>query len=121
MEKMKGFLPTWSVNAIAQAAGLWCLENESFLADCRELIRRDHLLWVAGLQLRGLEPLPSNSIFTMLRLPNAQDLMSLLWRKHKILVRSCSSYGLPHWIRLAIRPQAEQERFFQAYDQEHTP
>ncbi len=118
IEALRAVLPTWSVNAFAQAAGLYCLEREDFLEESRQRIFQDKQNFMNALKQRDLEPLPSQSIFVMLKVPNAETLAGQLWERYQILVRSCASYGFPDWWRLAVRPDEEQARFFQVLDQE---
>jgi histidinol-phosphate/aromatic aminotransferase/cobyric acid decarboxylase-like protein len=111
-------IPTWSVNSLAQAAGLWIAQNHERLAASRQLLLEDSQRLEAGLKERSLHYVPSQTVFTMLRPPRAAELISALWKRHRILVRSCASYGLPHWLRVAARPQSELQRFWKALDEE---
>jgi histidinol-phosphate/aromatic aminotransferase/cobyric acid decarboxylase-like protein len=111
-------IPTWSVNSLAQAAGLWIVEHHEKLARSRELLLNDHQLLEAGLQERSIPYVPSQTIFTLLKPKNPDLLIARLWNQHRILVRSCASYDLPAWIRVAARPQTELQRFWKALDEE---
>jgi histidinol-phosphate/aromatic aminotransferase/cobyric acid decarboxylase-like protein len=111
-------IPTWSVNNLAQAAGLWIVEHHERLTRSRELLLNDHQLLEAGLQQRSLPYVPSQTIFTLFQPRNAESLIGRFWNQHRILVRSCASYDLPHWIRVAARPQTELQRFWKALDEE---
>jgi histidinol-phosphate/aromatic aminotransferase/cobyric acid decarboxylase-like protein len=111
-------IPTWSVNSLAQAAGLWITQHHERLARSRDLLLNDHTRLEEGFQQRSIPYVPSQTIFTLLCPPRADQLMERLWNQHRILVRSCASYGLPQWIRVAARPQAELQRFWKALDEE---
>lgn len=111
-------IPTWSVNSLAQAAGLWIAQHHERLAESRALLLNDRVRLEEGLQQRSIPYVPSQTIFTLLRPHDAEDLIGRLWKQQRILVRSCASYGLPHWIRVAARPQAEMQRFWKALDEE---
>jgi histidinol-phosphate/aromatic aminotransferase/cobyric acid decarboxylase-like protein len=111
-------IPTWSVNSLAQAAGLWITQHHDRLNLSRKLLLADHASLEEGLRQRSIAFVPSQTIFTMLRPPHAADLMRRLWQRHRVLVRCCASYGLPAWIRVAARPQTELQRFWQALDEE---
>jgi histidinol-phosphate aminotransferase len=111
-------IPTWSVNSLAQAAGLWITQNHERLAASRQLLLEDRQSLEEGFQARALHFVPSQTVFTMLRPPRAADLVERLWKRHRILLRSCASYGLPHWLRVAARPQSELQRFWKALDEE---
>ncbi len=115
---MRAQIPGWSVSALAQVAALHCAQNDAFLDSSRSKIAADKQLFEAALRERHLNPLPTASIYLMLAVPEAQQRAARLWKNHRVLVRSCSSYAYPDWWRLAIRPAAEQERFFAAFDEE---
>jgi len=115
-QKIQAEIPTWSVNALAQTAGLWCLHQSAFLATSCQQLLEDRLSWEHEFTLRGYPTLPSSTIFFMLRIPDAVPLAERLLSCHQILVRSCQSYAWPNWWRLAARPLTERIRFFQAFD-----
>lgn len=118
MTRIQAEIPTWSVNSLAQAAGLWICEHSERLAAPRENLFSDHRAMEAELQQRKLSYCPSSTLFTMLRPPHAQSLQEKLWQNHQIIVRSCRSYGLPDWWRLAACPAPSRKRFWTAFDQE---
>ncbi len=111
-------IPTWSVNSLAQAAGYWITQNHERLGPGRDLLLQDRQRLEEGLQERSIPFAPSATIFTLLRPHRAEHLIHVLWNRHRILVRSCASYGLPQWIRVAARPHAELQRFWNALDEE---
>lgn len=117
VHELSQHIPTWSVNSLAQAAGLWITQHHDRLSPSRKLLLADRARLEEGLRQRSITFVPSQTIFTMLRPPHAADLMTRLWHRHRILVRSCASYGLPGWIRVAARPEAELQRFWQALDE----
>jgi histidinol-phosphate/aromatic aminotransferase/cobyric acid decarboxylase-like protein len=118
LREMAQDIPTWSVNSLAQAAGIWITQHHERLASSRDRLLEDRMRLEEGLKERGIPYIPSQTIFTLLRPPHAESLIQTLWDRHRILVRSCASYGLPHWIRVAARPQLEQQRFWKALDEE---
>lgn len=120
IERLQAEIPNWSVNSFAQAAGLWCLQHSDFLLQSRENLLAERQLWEAELAARGLRFLASSTIFLMLQPPEpgASALAEAFLRRHRILVRGCSSYGWPDWWRIAIRGPVERQRFFQALDSE---
>ncbi|WP_176736853.1 pyridoxal phosphate-dependent aminotransferase [Oligoflexus tunisiensis] len=118
VHEMAQEIPTWSVNSLAQAAGIWITQNHERLAESRQLLLEDRQRLEEGLQERAFYFAPSQTVFTMLRSPRAAELIAGLWQHHRILLRSCASYGLPHWLRVAARPQPELQRFWKALDEE---
>jgi len=99
---------SWSVNTLAQAAGIAALDNDGY---------REMTLKVTGKQKRILEEgfsclntyyVPSSANYYLLRLPNARDVKGYLENKG-ILVRDCSNFkGLDHtYIRVAVKSSGQ--------------
>ncbi|HSW58987.1 MAG TPA: histidinol-phosphate transaminase [Dehalococcoidales bacterium] len=99
LEKVK---PPWNVSSIAQAAGLFVLEQDDYLESMRAKIAEAGRYLKANLLRLGLKPLPSSANFFLVRVGDAAGLRRALLA-HAILVRDCTSFGLPHYIRLAVR------------------
>jgi len=97
----------WAVGAHAIAAAMvvsWTLPAEvrARVASWRERL-------AAALPACGLHPLPSETNFLLVHVgPAAAGLIQALARR-RIAVRSCASFGLPEYIRLAVRPPAERD------------
>ncbi|MGQ9716177.1 MAG: pyridoxal phosphate-dependent aminotransferase [Anaerolineae bacterium] len=107
--------PPWSVNGAAQAAGLAALDA---LDDYRDTWRRLHALaeeFRHALLHRGLAVLPSATHFFLVRTGDGDGTREALWRE-RILVRSCRSFGLPAYIRLATRLPEENKRLLSALE-----
>lgn len=107
-------LPSWNVNGLAQHVGLFLLGQKDFLATCRERIFADRRALEESLRERRIPFIPSSTCFLMLR--GTQTQAERLWTEHEINVRTCASYGLADWWRIAVRPLPIQERFFAALD-----
>jgi histidinol-phosphate aminotransferase len=92
----------WNVSAPAQAAGLAALQSGEYLDICKKriLAARDYL--VQGLRSLGLSPLLASTHFFLVRVGNAAAVKDALFSKG-ILVRDCTSFGLPAYIRLSTR------------------
>ena len=56
--------------------------------------------------------------FVLVRTGAAASLRDRLLRRHRVLVRDCSSFGLPDFIRVAARPVAELEPLLRALREE---
>jgi histidinol-phosphate aminotransferase len=107
--------PPWTVNAFAQAAGLAALGDEEHVAKGRLLARRARAMVVDRLGRLGLRCVPSQTGFWMVEVGDAAELRSQLLQRG-ILVRDCSSFGLPRYIRLAARPMPDCERLLSAVE-----
>ncbi|GIX45872.1 MAG: aminotransferase [Candidatus Tectimicrobiota bacterium] len=111
--------PPWSVNALAQAAGRAALSDQQHLRTCLARLAQAKGELVRGLQALGLAPLPSATHFFLVPMGNARRCRQALLRQG-ILVRDCTSFGLPAYIRIATRTPADNARLLaalQAYGQ----
>lgn len=113
--------PAWTTGAHAQAAAIAAATSQRFVARSRERLLHARIALECGLTELGLTPEPSSAGFLIVRTGAAAALRDRLLRRHHILVRDCSSFGLPDFIRLAARPQPELDRLLRALHQELTP
>jgi len=94
--------PPWSVNAVAQEAGLAALASEDYYRGTwRKLRGLTQALRRSLLEL-GLEVFPTDANFLLVRVGNGAQAREELWA-HRILVRDCASFGLPAYIRVGTR------------------
>jgi histidinol-phosphate aminotransferase len=98
--------PPWNVSSVAQKAGIYALEADGYLDTCRKNIKEAKDFLVAGLKGLGLAPLPSQTNFFLVKVGDAAGFRQAMLRKG-ILVRDCTSFGLPDYIRLAPCSMAE--------------
>ena len=101
--------PPWSVNAMAQAAGIAALGDLTHRQRFLERIAHDSEELAAGLARLGLAPLRSATHFFLVRVGDATAFRAALLRRG-ILVRDCTSFGLPEYIRIAARRPEENDR-----------
>jgi histidinol-phosphate/aromatic aminotransferase/cobyric acid decarboxylase-like protein len=109
--------PAWSTSSVAQAAALAALAADDFVAASRERLRQDRLATLAALTALGLAPLPSVAPYLTFHAGDAAGLRRRLLDRG-VLVRDCSSFGLPGFIRVAVRPAAERARLVAALEEE---
>jgi histidinol-phosphate aminotransferase len=105
--------PPWSVNALAQAAGIAALQDTTHVASCLAQIARAKQDLVTGMVTLGLHPVPSTTHFFLLPVTHGATLRRALLR-HDILVRDCASFGLPTYVRLATRRPEDNARLLAA-------
>lgn len=98
--------PAWSVNAVAQAAGLGALEDAAHVEAAREVIREARAYLHGELEGLGLAVTPSAANFLLVRVGDAAGLRADLLGRG-MAVRDCASFGLPEHIRIAIRKREE--------------
>jgi histidinol-phosphate aminotransferase len=105
--------PAWNVNALAQAAGLAALEDQAHLQRTLRQLRRATDLLVSGFSLIGLPPCPSAVHFFLVEVGDAREFRRKLLRRG-ILVRDCTSFGLPAHVRIAARQPDDNLRLVRA-------
>ena len=105
--------PPWSVNALAQAAGVAALRDEAYLRDTLARIRAAGPELVAGLRGIGLRVIPSEVHYFLVEVGDGARFRGKLLRRG-IQVRDCASFGLPACVRIATRRPEENRRLLQA-------
>lgn len=95
--------PPWSVNRAAQIAALASLEDEEHVRWGQETVQRAKAYLVQELTALGLKVYPSAANFLLVDVGNAKELRTALLKKG-IVVRDCTSFGLPSMVRLGVRP-----------------
>jgi threonine-phosphate decarboxylase len=115
--KVKHFLPPWSVNTLAQAAGAYCLGREDYRKETLGLIARERERLAEGLSaLEGFEVFPGEANYLLVRLkeslPAVDFLQKDLLESGRILIRDCRSFeGLDErYFRLAVRLPEQNDR-----------
>lgn len=109
---------SWSVNAVAQAAGIAALADARHIRKGRDAARKAKRYITAELTALGLECVPSDANFILVKVGDAADLRHRLLTRHHIGVRDCASFGLPEYIRIGMRTTQECERLVAALRQE---
>ena len=105
--------PPWNVNVVAQKAGIIAIKAERYLRRCQTELRMIKNYLIIELSNLGLPPLPSEANFFLVEVGDATRFRCELL-KRKILVRDCSSFGLPQYIRIAPRTLPECQRLITA-------
>lgn len=103
----------WSVNAVAQAAGLAALDDDSHVEAARRAIGDSKTYLASELSRLGLAVVPSAANFLLVRVGRAAAVRSALLSRG-IAVRDCTSFGLPDHIRIGIRRRDECRRLVEA-------
>jgi len=116
VEPLRRVQPPWSVNALAQAAGIAALGDPAHRYDSLQRLREARWALVAGLTRLGLPPLPSAVPFFLIRVGDGATFrLKLLARR--ILVRDCASFGLPAYVRISTRRPEENDRLLAAVEE----
>ena len=110
---VKQLQAAWSVNAVAQAAGVAALEDEAHVEAARKVIAEAKEYLYSELESMGVPVTTSSANFVMARVKDATALRSALLRRG-IVVRDCTSFGLPEYIRVAVRGPEECARLIES-------
>ncbi len=107
--RLNTYLPSWNVNSAAQAAGIAALTDREYLETTFHALTAERNAFFQALRDLsdyGLHSVPSCTHFCLLNVKNAYAVRQKLLTR-KMLVRDCTSFGLPQYIRISTRPTAE--------------
>ncbi len=101
----------FNANALAQAAAIAALDDEGFVARTLQLVREGLQYLYSELAGMGLEYLPSQTNFFLIRVPGGGKRVYEEMLRRGVIVRPMDSYGLPEYIRINVGLPEENERF----------
>ena len=87
---------------MAQKAGISVLKNYEYLPKARKVVFSVKNYLKASLTELGLKTINSDANFLLIDVGNASQWRTLLLKKG-FVVRDCSSFGLPNYIRVGFR------------------
>jgi histidinol-phosphate aminotransferase len=105
---------SWSVNALAQSAGIAALADTVHVEDGRREVQKAKRYLINELAVLGLQFVPSAANFLLVNVSNAKELRYILLKRHRVIVRDCASFGLPDYIRIGIRTKEDCKRLVAA-------
>ncbi|GFK95248.1 Histidinol-phosphate aminotransferase [Fundidesulfovibrio magnetotacticus] len=124
-----GAMPVWladyllrvrlpfSVNLLAEAAGMAALEDNHFRLASLEAVRKGRAYLHAELERLGCRPSPSMANFILFTPPtDAQGVFQALLARG-IIIRPLASYGMPACLRVSIGSDPENRAFVQALEE----
>ena len=98
--------PPWNVNVVAQKAGVIALRDMDYLEECKQKVGGAKQFLIAELGRIGFTLVPSQANFFLVKVGNARAFRTALLRQG-ILVRDCTSFGLPEYVRITPRPMPD--------------
>ena len=104
--RLQALQPDWSVNGLAQAAGMVALADEGYLERARQAVAASRDCVVERLEALGIRCYPTAANFVLAQVGDAAALRDRLARQG-LFVRDCASFGLPDCIRIGLRPVAD--------------
>jgi threonine-phosphate decarboxylase len=114
VQRLEAVRLPWSVNTYAEAFAHQALLQMDRLEQSRVAIARERSWLVSRFREMDIRPDPSEANYLLLHLPlSAAELVTgmLSWG---ILVRDCTSFGLPFAIRVAVRTREENRMLIEA-------
>jgi histidinol-phosphate aminotransferase len=114
VEAVRQVQPPWSVNAVAQAAGLAALQSGTYRRDTLAETRQAASELRRALSALGLRVRPSDTHFFLVQVGDASRTRADLLRRG-VLVRDCTSFGLPAFVRVAARRPEENRHLVAAW------
>ena len=114
VERVRAQQHSWSVNALAQTAGIAALADTAHVEDGRRAVLDAKRYLIDELAALGLHFIPSAANFLLVHVGSAKVLRHMLLKRHHIIVRDCASFGLPDYIRIGIRTKEDCNRLVAA-------
>ena len=111
--RLAALQPDWSVNGLAQVAGLVVIANEAYLERARWAVTASRDCVVGRLTSLGIRCYPTAANFVLAQVGDAGWLRDGLARRG-LFVRDCTSFGLPDCIRIGLRSAEDCERLADA-------
>jgi histidinol-phosphate aminotransferase len=106
IDNLRHALPPWNVNAVAQDAGVYVLEQEEYLQRSLQQVRKAKTFLIEEFKRLGFNVLASDANYFLVKVGNAAEFRRSLLTKG-ILVRDCTSFGLDEYVRIAPRTLPE--------------
>ncbi len=106
--------PPFSVNVLAEKAGVAALEDQDFYLATLDLVLKERRYLSKALEKLGCEVSPSQANFIMFKPPVPAQTVYESLLSQGVIVRHLASFGLPGHIRLSIGRQDENKAFLDA-------
>ena len=105
--------PPWTINTYAQEIGRQLLSEKAYLAEVNSRLQTDKQYLLAGLNALALSPVPSQTNFVLIKVGESETSAAecrhqLL--KQQVIVRDCTAFGLPQYIRIGVGPREATDR-----------
>jgi len=103
----------FNINSVAQAGALAALDDTKHVEKTRKINSRGLRLYARTFRKLGLEFVPSQANFILVRVGDGQRVFGEL-QKLGVIVRPMGGYQLPEWIRISIGTPKENKRCLEA-------
>jgi histidinol-phosphate aminotransferase len=107
---------SFAVNLLAQAAGIAALEDEAFLKKSVAANHAGRLFLYHEFDRLGLQYMESHTNFILVEVgPQAETIQQRLLEEG-VIVRPCTAYDLPNWLRITVGNEAQNARLIEALE-----
>jgi histidinol-phosphate aminotransferase len=104
----------FNVNRMAQVAARAALNDSAFVSKTREVVLAGKELIYRELTRLGLEYVPSQSNFVLIRVPRPGQEVYQAMLREGVIIRAMDEYGFPDHIRVNMGLPEENRRFLEA-------
>ena len=102
----------FNVNLLAQEAALAALDDDEHVERSRRLVKEGKAFLYKALEEMGLEYIPSETNFFLIKVGDGERVFRELLKKG-VIVRNMGGYGLPQYIRVTLGTQEENAIFLE--------
>jgi histidinol-phosphate/aromatic aminotransferase/cobyric acid decarboxylase-like protein len=103
----------WNTNSVAQMAGAACMDQLAWRQATLAQLRADCDKLCNDLRATGYVPLPTTANYFLVPVANPAALRAALLQQ-RMVIRDCTSFGLPDHIRIAAQRPDENQRLVAA-------
>ena len=103
----------FNINSVAQAGALAALDDIKHVEKTRKINSRGLRLYARTFRKLGLEFIPSQANFILVRVGDGQRVFGEL-QKLGVIVRPMGGYQLPEWVRITVGTPKENKRCLEA-------
>ena len=110
IDSMAKYQPTWSVNAVAQAAGIAAITSIPYYQETLAKLKPLQQIFFAQLDNIGYPVVPSVVHFGIIHVEQSAFKIRQKLLKDDIQIRNCTSFGLPEYIRISTQKEEENKQ-----------
>ncbi|HTY87834.1 MAG TPA: histidinol-phosphate transaminase [Candidatus Acidoferrum sp.] len=103
----------FNINQVAQAGALAALDDVKHVEKTRKVNTRGLKLYAKSIRRLGLEFIPSQANFILVRVGDGQRVFTEM-QKLGVIVRPMGGYQLPEWVRISVGTPKENARCLEA-------
>ena len=113
LQTIRGRRAPWSVNSIAQAAGLAAVTDQAYYVDAMSRLQQAKQSMLACFESHGCHPLKSDTCFFLLPMDSPGVVRNALLRDG-LVVRDCQSFEVENHVRIAVHEPVHNLRLVHA-------